>query len=152
MTDEIAQKRIDILRRLYPPGTQLQVVSMKGDRGPAPGTKGIVLEISKNGNIHMRWETRDHEHLIPGLDRFMIIKDEDLDNPDDPVAHQKQRLAIMIWDAGRPLVSKETAHKIANRLIQKGVKVPTFTQRGEAHEEKRENLQCKSTTLTLSDD
>lgn len=131
MDNEIKQKRTDILRRLYPPGTQLEVVSMAGDRGPAPGTKGIVLEISDAGDLHMRWENGSYEYLTPGVDRFMIIHDPDLDNPEDPVAHQKQRLAIMIWDAGRPLVSKETAHKIANRLIQKGVKVPTFTQRGE---------------------
>lgn len=131
MDKDITQKRTDILRRLYPPGTQLEVISMKGARGPAPGTKGIVMEISENGNLHMRWETHEHEPLIPGLDRFMIIHEDDMDDSADPVAHQKQRLAIMIWDAGRPLVSKETAHKIANRLIQKGVKVPTFAQKGD---------------------
>ena len=48
---------LEQLRKKYPVGTKLQLISMRNEKYPVlPGTVGEVTHIDDAGSIHMRWE------------------------------------------------------------------------------------------------
>ncbi len=72
----MTEKRIEILRKQYPEGTKLRLISMDDKQAPQPGTIGSVDFIDDVGTIHMRWETGSSLGLIPGEDSFEVVKGE----------------------------------------------------------------------------
>ena len=57
---------LEQLRRQYPKGTKLQLLSMRNEKYPVlPGTIGEVTHIDDAGSIHMRWENGSSLALIP---------------------------------------------------------------------------------------
>jgi hypothetical protein len=50
-----SQEQVEALRRRYPPGTRLQLISMQDPYAPVlPGTKGTVTTVDDAGTIHMK--------------------------------------------------------------------------------------------------
>lgn len=72
----MTEKRIEELRKTYPQGTKLRLISMDDVQAPQPGTIGTVDFIDDAGTIHMRWETGSSLGLIPGTDMFEVVKEE----------------------------------------------------------------------------
>ena len=72
----MTEKRIEELRKTYPEGTKLRLISMDDKQAPQPGTIGTVDFIDDVGTIHMRWKTGSSLGLIPGTDMFEVVKEE----------------------------------------------------------------------------
>ena len=51
------RQTVDRLRREYPRGTRVELVSMDDAQAPPPGTKGTVLWVDDIGTIHIDWQT-----------------------------------------------------------------------------------------------
>lgn len=68
---------LEQLRKKYPVGTKLQLLSMRNETYPVlPGTVGEVTHIDDAGSIHMRWENGSSLALIPEIDSFQTVPEE----------------------------------------------------------------------------
>ena len=67
---------LEQLRKQYPKGTKLQLLSMRNEKYPVlPGTVGEVTHIDDAGSIHMRWENGSSLALIPEIDSFQTVSE-----------------------------------------------------------------------------
>ena len=68
---------LEQLRKQYPKGTKLQLISMRNETYPVlPGTVGEVTHIDDAGSIHMRWENGSSLAIIPEVDSFRVAGTE----------------------------------------------------------------------------
>lgn len=68
------QEQVEALRRRYPPGTRLQLISMQDAYATVlPGTKGTVTTVDDAGTIHMKWDNGRTLGLIPGEDSYKKV-------------------------------------------------------------------------------
>lgn len=66
--------KIEHLRKLYPKGTMLRLISMAEEPFPLPaGSIGEVEMVDDGGNIHMKWQCGRGLSLIAGVDSFEVI-------------------------------------------------------------------------------
>ena len=65
--------KVEMLRKKYPAGTVLELVSMDDAQAPEPGTKGKVIYVDDIGTIHVQWDNGSSLGLIYGEDSFKII-------------------------------------------------------------------------------
>ena len=66
-------------KRLYPPGTRLELQAMNDPYAPAePGTRGTVVCVDDIGQIHMKWDNGRSLALVPGEDSFQVVTQEEL--------------------------------------------------------------------------
>ena len=64
---------LEQLRKQYPKGTKLQMITMRNEKYPVPpGTVGEVTHIDDAGSIHMRWENGSSFAIIPEVDSFRV--------------------------------------------------------------------------------
>ena len=67
------------MKRCYPPGTRLVLLSMDDPYAPVPsGTKGIVVHVDDAAKIHMKWDNGRTLALVHGEDSFRKLTDEEL--------------------------------------------------------------------------
>ncbi len=66
--DEMDRKRVEVLRKQYPAGCMVELVSMDDVQAPPKGTKGVVLHIDDIGTMHVAWETGSTLGVVPGID------------------------------------------------------------------------------------
>ena len=65
---------LENLRKQYPVGTKIQLISMRNEKYPVlPRTVGVVTHIDDAGSIHMRWENGSSLALIPEIDSFQTV-------------------------------------------------------------------------------
>ena len=65
---------IEQLRKKYPAGTKIQLISMRDEKYPVlPGTIGEVVHVDDLGNVHMKWQNGSSLALIPEVDSFKIV-------------------------------------------------------------------------------
>lgn len=55
-------------------GKTVELVFMDDPQAPPAGTRGVVSQVDAIGQLHVRWETGSGLALIPGLDKFKVIK------------------------------------------------------------------------------
>lgn len=68
-------RRIESLKEQYPKGTKIECIQMNDPyHAVASGTIGTVEHVDDAGTIHMSWENGSSLGLIPGEDRFRIIR------------------------------------------------------------------------------
>ena len=68
---------LEQLRKQYPKGTKLQMITMRNEGYPVPpGTIGEVAHIDDIGNIHVRWQNGSYLALIPEVDSFKVVAAE----------------------------------------------------------------------------
>ena len=68
---------LEQLRKQYPKGTKLQLISMRNEKYPIlPGTIGEVTHIDDLGSIHMKWQNGSSLALIPEVDSFKVVAAE----------------------------------------------------------------------------
>ncbi len=71
-----SESYLEQLRKKYPVGTKLQLISMRNETYPVlPGTVGEVTHIDDAGSIHMRWENGSSLALIPEIDSFQTVSE-----------------------------------------------------------------------------
>ena len=68
------KKYIEQLRKKYPVGTKIQLISMRDEKYPVlPGTVGEVTHIDDAGSVHMKWQNGSCLALIPEVDSFRVV-------------------------------------------------------------------------------
>ena len=75
--DEMNQKRVEVLRKQYPPGCLVELVSMDDQSAPPKGIKGKVIHVDDIGGIHIAWETGSTLGVVPGVD-MVRKRDEEI--------------------------------------------------------------------------
>ena len=68
-----SRERIAVLRRMYPKGTMVQLLSMEDTQAPPLGTLGDVQGVDDAGQILVHWQTGSSLNLIPDVDTFRIV-------------------------------------------------------------------------------
>lgn len=66
----------DFLRKMYPPGTRIQLDRMDDEYAVPSGTIGTVQLVDDACNIHVAWDNGRGLSLIPGEDLFHIVEEE----------------------------------------------------------------------------
>ncbi len=69
-----SKEKLELLRREYPAGTLVELISMDDAQAPPVGTVGVVRGVDDIGNILVRWETGSSLNLILGEDSFRVLK------------------------------------------------------------------------------
>ena len=65
------------LRKQYPVGTKIQLISMRDEKYPIlPGTIGVVTHIDDMGSIHLKWQNGSSLAIIPEVDSFRVVRAE----------------------------------------------------------------------------
>ncbi len=61
------------MKRCYPPGTRLLLLSMDDPYAPIEcGMKGTVVHVDDAAQIHMRWDNGRTLAIVPGEDSFRM--------------------------------------------------------------------------------
>jgi len=69
-----SKAEIERLRKRYPAGTKVELVSMKDKQAPPAGTVGRVWGVDDAGSILVRWENGSSLSLIPEEDEFKVLE------------------------------------------------------------------------------
>ena len=70
-----SRAQIDALRRKYPAGATVELVSMEDAQSPPPGTLGKIHGVDDAGSILVNWQNGSSLSLIPEVDDFRIVKE-----------------------------------------------------------------------------
>ena len=64
---------LEQLRKQYPIGTKIQLISMRDEKYPIlPGMIGVVTHIDDMGSIHLKWQNGSSLAIIPEVDSFRV--------------------------------------------------------------------------------
>ena len=69
-----SREQIAELRRMYPAGTVVELISMEDVQAPPSGTCGEVQGVDDVGQILVHWQTGSTLNLIPDVDSFRIVR------------------------------------------------------------------------------
>ena len=72
-----SRERIAVLRQNYPKGTMVELISMEDAQAPPSGTLGEVQGVDDAGQILVHWRTGSSLNLLPGVDFFRILREEE---------------------------------------------------------------------------
>ena len=68
-----SRETVERVRRQYPAGTRVELVSMDDRYAPPPSTKGTVLGVDDTGSLLMRWDNGSSLNVVYGEDTVRII-------------------------------------------------------------------------------
>ena len=74
------QRRIaESTKKLYPPGTRIELLSMSDSYAPVPaGTRGTVNFVDSMGKIFPQWDNGRSLGVVPGEDSFRKLTQEEI--------------------------------------------------------------------------
>ena len=65
----MSRKDVEALRKKYPKGTRVELVSLEDPYSRMPeGTRGTVDAVDDIGTIHVRWDNGSGLGIVPGVD------------------------------------------------------------------------------------
>ena len=67
------KEKIEMLRKLYPAGTKVELLAMDDQQAPPVGTIGEVIAVDDMGHLVMQWQNGSGLNLIPGVDSFRKV-------------------------------------------------------------------------------
>ena len=67
------QQQLEALRKMYPEGTAVKLISMDDKHAPPAGTLGLVTHVDDIGQLHVNWQNGSSLALIPGVDSFCKV-------------------------------------------------------------------------------
>lgn len=75
------QRRIaESTKKLYPPGTRIELISMKDPYAPVPaGTRGTVKFVDSMGTIFPEWDNNRTIGIVPCEDSFRKLTQEEIE-------------------------------------------------------------------------
>lgn len=81
MNEYERQRRIaESTKKLYPPGTRIELISMKDLYAPVPaGTRGTVKFVDSMGTIFLEWDNNRTIGIVPGEDSFRKLTQEEIE-------------------------------------------------------------------------
>ena len=72
-----SREAVQALRERYPRGTTVELASMEDAFAPPAGTRGKVIEVDDAGTVHVAWSTGSSLGLIPGVDVWKVVNEND---------------------------------------------------------------------------
>lgn len=69
----LSKIEVEKIRKSYPKGLRVELVSMDDFQAPPIGTKGIVRGVDDMGSILVSWENGSRLNVIYGIDNIKII-------------------------------------------------------------------------------
>lgn len=73
------EKEAKRTKEAYPEGTRLMLLHMDDAHAPVPeGTRGTVKHVDDLGQIHMQWDNGRTLAIVPGVDSFRTLTEEEL--------------------------------------------------------------------------
>lgn len=81
MNEYERQRRIaENTKKLYPPGTRIELISMKDPYAPVPAdTRGTVKFVDSMGTIFPEWDNGRTLGVVPGEDSFRKLTQEEIE-------------------------------------------------------------------------
>lgn len=68
--------QIELIKKIYPPGTRIKLDYMEDEFAVPRGTLGTVEHIDDEGQIHMKWDNGRTLALVYGIDKFEKINEK----------------------------------------------------------------------------
>ena len=68
------QELLNIIKKSYPKGTRVILISMEDIQAPAVGTKGTVIGVDDIGSIMVAWDNGSSLNVVYGEDRVEILR------------------------------------------------------------------------------
>ena len=68
--------KLDLLRLMYPSGTQIKLIKMNDppETNPIPpGSVGTIDHVDDGCQLQMRWDNGRSLALIPGVDEYVVL-------------------------------------------------------------------------------
>ena len=77
---EKQQRAAQRYKKMYPPGTRIELLSMENDPRPvASGTRGTVNCVDDIGTIHIKFDDGRGLGIIPGVDSFRMLTESEIE-------------------------------------------------------------------------
>ena len=68
---------VESVRRMYPPGTRVELIRMDDPQAPPMGTQGTVWGVDDTASIMVHWDNGSNLHVIYGEDIVRIVHETD---------------------------------------------------------------------------
>lgn len=76
---ERQRKMAESTKKLYPPGTRIELINMKDPYAPVPsGTRGTVKFVDSMETIFPEWDNNRTIGIVPGEDSFRKLTQEEI--------------------------------------------------------------------------
>ena len=75
---ELTQKEVAETRLNYPPDTRIQLIYMEDNWAVQSGTRGTVDYVDDAGQIHMKWDNGRTLAIVPQVDKFRRLTQQEL--------------------------------------------------------------------------
>ncbi len=72
----ITKNHLDYLKKQYPSGTIVKLLSMEDLQAPKKGTLGKVFHVDDTGTIHVKWETGSTLGVVYGVDSIVKVSND----------------------------------------------------------------------------
>ena len=70
------RETVERLRRQYPAGTRIELLSMDDPQAPPEGTRGTVLAVDDIGSLIVAWDNGSSLNAAYGADQVRILQEE----------------------------------------------------------------------------
>ena len=67
-------EQIELLRKKYPTGTQVELLQMEDVQAPPRGTKGTVYGVDDTGSLLVHWDNGSGLNVIYGVDSCRVVQ------------------------------------------------------------------------------
>lgn len=65
---------VEVLKKKYPAGTRVELISMDDREAPPEGTQGTVTHVDDIGTIHVKWDNGSNLGVLYGEDFVKVVK------------------------------------------------------------------------------
>jgi hypothetical protein len=70
------RETVERLRRQYPAGTRIELLSMDDPQAPPEGTRGTVLAVDDIASLIVAWDNGSSLSVAYGVDKVRILQEE----------------------------------------------------------------------------
>ena len=71
-----SRETVERLRRQYPAGTRIELLSMDDPQAPPEGTRGTVLAVDDIASLIVAWDNGSSLNVAYGVDQVRILPEE----------------------------------------------------------------------------
>lgn len=71
------RETVEMIRRMYPKGTRVELVAMDDPQAPPIGTRGTVIGVDDTGSLLMRWDNGSGLNVVWQQDAVRKVGDTD---------------------------------------------------------------------------
>lgn len=80
------ENKIEKIKKQYPKGTEIELISMNDPQPVPSGTHGIVDFVDDIGTIFVKWENGSSLGLLVGEDEFKVIPSKETSLNEDEIS------------------------------------------------------------------